>query len=119
MECPTCNASLVDGSKFCERCGTALSRPCVACSNGNSAKAAERAARSLERYFEPGLHRLRGEFLLRLGNSDAEASLLRALELNHTYHHRGQLSVYLRLLDVPVPSIYGPSADENPFAART
>ncbi len=42
--------------------------------------------------------------------------LLRAIMLNHWYHHRGQLSVYLRLLDVPVPSIYGPSADENPFA---
>ncbi len=46
-------------------------------------------------------------------------TLLRSLGLNHIYHHRGQLSVYLRLLDVPVPSIYGPSADENPFAART
>jgi uncharacterized damage-inducible protein DinB len=46
-------------------------------------------------------------------------ALLRGLAMNHTYHHRGQLSVYLRLLDVPVPSIYGPSADENPFAART
>src|SRR5262249_50613721 len=44
-----------------------------------------------------------------------KAALLRALLMNHTYHHRGQLSVYLRLLDVPVPSIYGPSADENPF----
>lgn len=33
-------------------------------------------------------------------------------QLNHLIHHRGQLSVYLRLLDVPVPSIYGPSADE-------
>jgi uncharacterized damage-inducible protein DinB len=32
-------------------------------------------------------------------------------------HHRGQLSVYLRLFDVPVPPIYGLSADENPFAA--
>jgi uncharacterized damage-inducible protein DinB len=42
-------------------------------------------------------------------------ALLRSLMLNHWYHHRGQLSVYLRLLDVPVPSIYGPSADENPF----
>lgn len=42
--------------------------------------------------------------------------LLRSIMLNHWYHHRGQLSVYLRLLDVPVPSIYGPSADENPFA---
>ncbi len=41
--------------------------------------------------------------------------LIRAIMLNHWYHHRGQLSVYLRLLDVPVPSIYGPSADENPF----
>jgi uncharacterized damage-inducible protein DinB len=43
-------------------------------------------------------------------------AMLRALMLNHWYHHRGQLSVYLRLLDVPIPSIYGPSADENPFA---
>ncbi|HWW74364.1 MAG TPA: DinB family protein [Pyrinomonadaceae bacterium] len=39
---------------------------------------------------------------------------LRALALNHVVHHRGQLSVYLRLLNVPVPSIYGPSADEMP-----
>src|SRR5579862_9808138 len=37
----------------------------------------------------------------------------RAIMLNHWYHHRGQLVVYLRLLDVPVPSVYGPSADEN------
>jgi len=42
-------------------------------------------------------------------------AMLRSVMLNHWYHHRGQLSVYLRLLDVPVPSIYGPSADENPF----
>jgi uncharacterized damage-inducible protein DinB len=33
--------------------------------------------------------------------------------LNHLIHHRGQLSVYLRLIDVPVPSIYGPTADER------
>jgi uncharacterized damage-inducible protein DinB len=37
---------------------------------------------------------------------------LRALVLSHTIHHRGQLSVYLRLNDVPVPSVYGPTADE-------
>jgi uncharacterized damage-inducible protein DinB len=43
-------------------------------------------------------------------------ALLRTLMLNHAYHHRGQLTVYLRELNVPVPSIYGPSADENPFA---
>lgn len=41
---------------------------------------------------------------------------LRAVFLNHWYHHRGQLTVYLRLLGEPVPAIYGPSADENPFA---
>jgi uncharacterized damage-inducible protein DinB len=40
----------------------------------------------------------------------------RSILFNHLYHHRGQLTVYLRLLNVPVPSIYGPSADENPFA---
>jgi uncharacterized damage-inducible protein DinB len=44
------------------------------------------------------------------------AHVWRSLMLNHWYHHRGQLSVYLRLLDVPVPSIYGPSADEKPFS---
>ena len=33
--------------------------------------------------------------------------------INHLCHHRGQLTVYLRLIDVPVPSIYGPSADEQ------
>jgi uncharacterized damage-inducible protein DinB len=45
------------------------------------------------------------------------AAFLRAIMLNHWYHHRGQLTVYLRQLNVPVPSVYGPSADENPFAA--
>lgn len=45
------------------------------------------------------------------------AAVLRSIMLNHWYHHRGQLSVYLRQVGVAVPSIYGPSADENPFAA--
>ena len=39
------------------------------------------------------------------------AAAFRSLVLNHTVHHRGQLSVYLRLLDVPLPGIYGPTAD--------
>jgi uncharacterized damage-inducible protein DinB len=43
-------------------------------------------------------------------------ALIRSLMLNHWYHHRGSLIVYLRLLDVPLPSVYGPTADENPFA---
>jgi uncharacterized damage-inducible protein DinB len=41
--------------------------------------------------------------------------MLRAILLNHWYQHRGQLMVYLRLLDRPVPNVYGPSADMNPF----
>lgn len=40
------------------------------------------------------------------------AAVLRTLLVNHMIHHRGQLSVYLRLRDVPLPSIYGPTADE-------
>ena len=47
--------------------------------------------------------------------SRPRVSVLRSIMLNHWYHHRGQLSVYLRMLEVPVPVIYGRSADENPF----
>jgi uncharacterized damage-inducible protein DinB len=38
-----------------------------------------------------------------------------ASSLNHWVHHRGQLSVYMRMNEIKVPSIYGPSGDENPF----
>ena len=48
-----------------------------------------------------------------------KGAFIRRAVLNHIYHHRGQLSVYLRLIDVPVPAIYGPSADEKPIAAAT
>ncbi|MGQ0733653.1 MAG: DinB family protein [Acidobacteriota bacterium] len=41
-----------------------------------------------------------------------KAAVLRSFVLNHLVHHRGQMSVYLRLQNVPVPSMYGPSADE-------
>ena len=40
-------------------------------------------------------------------------AVLRAFVLSHIIHHRGQMTVYLRLNDIPVPSIYGPSADEG------
>ena len=73
-----------------------------------------------------------GAFLESLSDVDAQADwtlkgngktiftktrlgVIRLIMLSHLYHHRGELAVYLRLLDVPVPSIYGPSADENPF----
>ena len=42
-----------------------------------------------------------------------KAVVLRSFVLNHVVHHRAQLGVYLRLNDVPVPSLYGPSADES------
>lgn len=42
-----------------------------------------------------------------------KVAVMRSFVMNHIIHHRGQLSVYLRLNDIPVPSIYGPSADEG------
>ena len=50
-----------------------------------------------------------GETLL----SMPRIACIRSFVINHTIHHRGQLTVYLRLNDVPVPAIYGPSADEQ------
>lgn len=43
-------------------------------------------------------------------------AVLRTFVMNHIIHHRAQLGVYLRLNDIAVPSVYGPSADENPFS---
>ena len=42
-------------------------------------------------------------------------AVMRGFIMSHSIHHRAQLGVYLRLLDIPVPSIYGPSADEGSF----
>jgi uncharacterized damage-inducible protein DinB len=59
---------------------------------------------------------LREPWTLRAGErvvfTQPRIGVLRGMVVSHLVHHRGQLSVYLRLLDVPVPSIYGPSADE-------
>jgi uncharacterized damage-inducible protein DinB len=61
-----------------------------------------------------------GNWRLTLGGKEVftrpRVGMLRSIMLNHWYHHRGQLSVYLRLLEVPIPVIDGRSADENPFA---
>jgi uncharacterized damage-inducible protein DinB len=61
-----------------------------------------------------------GIFRLTFGEKEILAiprlGVLRSMCFNHWYHHRGELVVYLRLLDVPVPIVYGRSADENPFA---
>lgn len=60
---------------------------------------------------------LLASWTLRKGGNDVftmpRIAVVRSFILNHTVHHRAQLGVYLRLLDVPVPSLYGPSADEQ------
>jgi uncharacterized damage-inducible protein DinB len=60
-----------------------------------------------------------GKWRLMLGDKQIferpRVEVMRSIMLNHWYHHRGQMSVYLRMLDVPVPVIYGRSADESPF----
>ena len=43
------------------------------------------------------------------------AAVIRSFVISHIIHHRAQLGVYLRLNDIPVPSVYGPSADESSF----
>ncbi len=63
---------------------------------------------------------LQTDWTLRWGDNviatGPRALLYRSMFFNHLIHHRAQLTVYLRLLDIPVPGLYGPSADE-PFAA--
>ena len=60
---------------------------------------------------------LTGNFRLHRGAQTVmerpKGAALRIMGLNHSIHHRGQLTVYLRLLDIPVPGVYGPSADET------
>jgi uncharacterized damage-inducible protein DinB len=68
-----------------------------------------------------GLDSTRANAPWRLSYGDREIftlprlGVMRTMCFNHWYHHRGELVVYLRLLDVPVPIVYGRSADENPF----
>lgn len=63
---------------------------------------------------------MRGNWTMKAGDvilsETSRAVSMRSFIFNHLYHHRGQLSVYMRLLDIPVPSIYGPSADEGASA---
>jgi uncharacterized damage-inducible protein DinB len=60
-------------------------------------------------FMEPWTLRERGHEVF----TQPRIATLRSFVLSHTIHHRGQMTVYLRLRDVPVPSIYGPSADER------
>jgi uncharacterized damage-inducible protein DinB len=69
------------------------------------------AAASDAELFKPWTLLSNGKPLLTL----PKIAVLRSFVMNHNIHHRAQLGVYLRLNDIAVPSIYGPSADEDAF----
>jgi uncharacterized damage-inducible protein DinB len=80
--------------------------------DSNVAKArAAIAGASDEELFKPWSLQSNGNTLMTL----PKVAVLRSFVMNHLIHHRAQLGVYLRLNDIPVPSVYGPSADESPF----
>lgn len=74
---------------------------------------AQTALQALQTAFDEALQ---GKWVFGSGEhvifSQPRIGAIRTLALSHLIHHRGQLSVYLRLLNVPVPGMYGPSADE-------
>jgi len=69
------------------------------------------AATTDERWMQPWSLIKSGATLFKIPRIAA----MRSFVMNHSIHHRAQLGVYLRMNDVAVPAIYGPSADENPF----
>ncbi len=60
---------------------------------------------------------LKRDWTMRMGEqiffTKPKGDVLREFVFNHIVHHRGQLSLYLRMLDIPVPALYGPTADER------
>lgn len=75
------------------------------------------------RTFLEGLDEARANGIFRVTVGDRELfaiprlAVMRTMCLNHLYHHRGELVVYLRMMDVPVPVVYGKSADEGPLGS--
>lgn len=57
----------------------------------------------------------RGDFVI---SNNSRYETIRFMMMNHQVHHRGQLSVYLRLLNIPIPGMYGPSADDRAAMAK-
>jgi len=79
--------------------------------NGLAKARAAIAAASDERFMQPWSLLNNGKPVMTM----PRIAVIRGFVMNHTIHHRAQLGVYLRLNDLPVPSIYGPSADEGAF----
>ncbi len=75
-------------------------------------KKAKKALESVadEALSEPFYLKRKGQVLFTASKKDTLAPLI-----NHQVHHRGQLTVYMRMNNIPVPSIYGPSADDRPW----
>jgi uncharacterized damage-inducible protein DinB len=94
----------------------------ASCESRESLLAALEASVAGAREFLAGLDEARANAIWRLSFGDREIfaiprlGVMRTMCFNHWYHHRGELVVYLRMLNVPVPVVYGRSADENPFA---
>ncbi len=92
------------------------------CESGPALLASLDASVAIARDFLAGLDDQSANAIWRMTFGDREVlsmpriGVMRRMCLNHWYHHRGELVVYLRLLGVPVPVVYGRSADENPFA---
>jgi uncharacterized damage-inducible protein DinB len=80
-----------------------------------SAVTAEAIAKVTDEQFSETWTLRRGDMVL---FARPRYEIVRGMCFNHLIHHRGQLTMYLRTLNVPVPALYGPSADENPFAQQ-
>lgn len=117
---PGAIAGLTANDTFEVNPATAFGNPPQPASCTEIMQAFDTSLTAAKTYLE-GLSSERAEAIFRVTAGEQELMCLprkwalRAIMFNHLYHHRGQLSVYLRLLDVPVPIIYGASADESPF----
>jgi uncharacterized damage-inducible protein DinB len=99
-----------DGGQAVERPTQSTSRDLLAAYDGNVKAARELiGATSDAEFMEPWTLKDKGKEVFTM----PKMGTVRAWLLSHSIHHRGQLSVYLRLRNIPVPAIYGPSADER------
>lgn len=86
----------------------------VADENAKSARAAIAAASDAD-FMKPWTLRMGDQVFFTM----PKIAVIRGMVMNHTIHHRGQLTVYYRMTGVPVPALYGPSADEPGFTASS
>ena len=121
MHVATIPAALIEVSTRDFDVNTPIPRPTTASREALLATLAESVADAKARLRAMGDAALDAPWRLVNGAHEVAAlprgSFLRFTMLNHWYHHRGQLTVYLRQLDVPIPPIYGDSADEKFLAA--